>query len=503
MHKLNTGEDLHRLSAAEFSRRALTLPANSLREELIPLLTDSSRRFVGERVEAANRRTVQNFAQYELSSPADLTPVEYMTEALYDRQFLRSAKENVTRATLAKKVAASYERREPIQMVIPALPFKCVSPLKSRGPLPDLAEIGFLLSVFEIAKTVDTIYRDAIDGSPRGMAFFTIISDGRRFNGFLSEPDERIARYQSCVTEWIEALSIGDYVGIEDYASLLNERLGSALRDSKEEARKEVYGEYRRRMGPLLDPVDMNASMANAIRLEPDPETFCAEGRFVPLLKSLVYTINYQVLAEYAESHGEDFERVYAALTKHIFAPFTRLADDDVPVAREFATQPARGKGLSKDALYEYLRQEMLHKVWDATMRYLAEIRSDRDLVADPISACFRDAIRWTIHAKRGQLAIQTNPASGIQVQSWHGAGVFKRTRKSRIKLCSLPCALLESAGAVPVIVDSEDIGAGTTEGDHEPGARQPIFYLHPDLGVSTYGEFLEILRAQFTRRRK
>lgn len=502
MHRLNRTEDLERFAARTFTTKALTMSMASLRDDLLPVLTRSSRQFARQRVEAARRRVLKNYSQYDLASPEDLSPSEILTEVMYDRQFLRSSNENVSRATLARKVAGLVARREPIQMVIPALPYKCTSPLKCRGPGPDLAEVGFLLFLSEMAKALDAIYREAIGGADRSLAFFTVISDGRRFSEFLSEPDGRIARYQSGLRDWISLLSLEEHVGVEDYAAILATRLASPSRDSKARVRREVYRTYRERMSPLLDTADMDSSLAEAIRHEPDPETYYAEGRFVPLLKSLVYTINYDVLARYTPRHGESFEQLYATLTRHLFSPITSLEASDRAAVESFLADPRQPTDLPRETLYEFLRQEMLRQVWDATMRYLAEIRSDRDLADDPVATSFPDAIRWTIHAKRGQLALQSNPASGLPVQPWHGAGVFKVTRKRHIKLSALPCALLESLGALPVVLDTGGGEGGNGSFGIAPPPGQPLFYIHPDIGASTLEEFLPQLAAEFTRGR-
>lgn len=495
MHKVNQIEGLERLNAANFSQKAMTICSTGLVETLLPLLKAASNQFALQRAKAARSRACKNFRQYQVSSEKDLSTSDVITEVMYDRQFLRSASENVSRAVLSRTIRKLVERSEPIHMVIPALPFKCATPLKSRGKNPDLAEVGFLLSLFELSKTVDLIYSDALGGSKQSMAFFTVVSDGRRFNEFVLEPEDRISRYQEGLRQWISDLSITDYVGVQDYEEILAAKLPAGLRTRKAGIRKDVYHRYLERMNPLLDTDDMESSLSMAIKHEPDPETFYAEGRFVPLFKSLIYTMNFKTLPDFVRRHGECFEQVYSTLTKHIFSPFARLAARDIPLVEACILDPESRPSVSQAELYEYLRRSMLRQAWDATMHYLSEIRSDRDMELDPISTCFPQAIRWTIHAKPGQLAMQSNPALGMQVQPWHGAGVFKRAGSGGIKLCALPSVLAEHMGAVPVVLGNHDNG--------KPMDKQPLFYVHPDLEVSTLEDFYSLLMAKFTRKRK
>jgi len=495
MHKVNQSEGLAMLSADSFSGKALCISPAELGETLLPLLKETSVRFAIQRAEAARGRAGKNFQLFNLGNAREISPADVLAEVMYDRQFSRATNETVSRAALAKKVAILMELREPIQMVIPALPYKCSTPLKCRGRDPDFSEVGFLLFLFEIAKTVDLIYRSAVPDCKQCMAYFTVISDGRRFNDFLFEPEEHIFRYQKSLAEWISVLSIADYVRIEDYKEVLEARLPADLFARKAAIRKDVYREYEALMGPLLDVDDMESSLFRAIEQEPDPETFYAEGRFVPLFKSLLYTIQNDTLAHYATRCGASLEESYAQLTKHIFTPFAELTESDSLSIEAFFSTPEARVEVPEEKIFEYLRRSMLAQTWDATIHYLAEIRSDRDLEVDPISTCFPKAIRWTIHAKPGQFAIQSNPACGIQAQPWHGAAVFKEASSGGIKLCALPSVMAEGMGSVPILAGERKVG-GSNE-------AQPMFYIHPSVACERLDDFYSKLAAKFTRKRR
>jgi hypothetical protein len=136
----------------------------------------------------------------------------------------------------------------------------------------------------------------------------------------------------------------------------------------------------------------------------------------------------------------------------------------------------------------------MLAEVWSATIAYIAEIKSDRELASEPISTCLPDHLRWTIHAKPGQLGLLTPAAFGKPVQAWAGAAVFKRAGHDRIRLCTLPVLALEGAGAIPVRSSDGD--------DGETPVRQPLFYLYPDVACAGIDDFLAGLSSRLIRKR-
>ena len=131
------------------------------------------------------------------------------------------------------------------------------------------------------------------------------------------------------------------------------------------------------------------------------------------------------------------------------------------------------------------------HEAWEAAICYIAEIRSDRDRDQDPILACLPGHLRWTIHRKRGQIAISTPPILGMAVQAWAGSAVFRPAGKGKIRLCTLPALLLEATGAIPVANKSQ-----------EYASCQPLFYVDSRLGISDIDGLLAALGNSFTRQR-
>jgi hypothetical protein len=212
----------------------------------------------------------------------------------------------------------------------------------------------------------------------------------------------------------------------------------------------------------------------------------------VSLLRSLVFTIRYRTLEPLTQLPAERFRRVYRELTAHLFEPFATLSAAQLPRVAEEATR--RGEIPLTPAAKEHLRQEMLREVWSAAIGYIAEIKSDREQASEPISSCLPDHLRWTIHAKPGQLGLLTPCALGKSVRAWAGAAVFKRAKHGGIRLCTLPVLALEGVGAIPV--GSDDNCSAL----HPPG--QPLFYIYPDVGFAGLEDFLASITARLVRKR-
>jgi hypothetical protein len=324
------------------------------------------------------------------------------------------------------------------------------------------------------------------------LAGFTVVSDGSRFNRLVHEPDSVVDVYRARLELWVRRMGLETYITLVDYRSLMRNRLPAAVRDAKSAIAASARAEYAEVLWPIFNPYEIAATMRTAASVEPDPEYANPEGRFVSLLKSLVFTINYRSLDHLRELPAPGYRALYRDLTKHLFEPYAVLSPAEFKRIQEEVAAGAQFP--ATDAMKEFLRQSMLREAWGAAIEYMAEIKSDRELADDPILTCLPNHFRWTIHVKPGQLAVATATALGIRVQAWAGVAVFKLTKKKEIKLCTLPVLAAEGAGAVPVTVAGDD---GTLiSGD------QPFFYIHPNIPFIDVDEFLVNLGSSLARRR-
>lgn len=503
MHKINQRLELKLYSDEEFLKNAVNINADQILNKILPSILRESENFIEERITAANIRVKENYKIYDLDSIESVGLPEIMTEVMFDRQFLRGHKNNYCRKTLRDQLRQLIETSSPIKMVVPSLPYKFSSPLKSRGVYPDFSEVNFLIGLAEICKTIDCIYRRSRPNfyNEEPLAVFVVISDGRRFNEFLNEPAVRIQNYQNYLVMWLRILKLDKYIKIEDYKNLISEKLSVDLKKEKELIKKSVAKQYNELLSPYFDPNNIHHTIKKAIELEPDPEENSEEGRFIPLFKSLIYIINYKTLDTYKSQYKFEYIKIYKEITKHIFEPFVCMTEAEYHKISKSIFGKDKGENLSILQIYEFLRRSMLNEAWNATIQYIAEIRSDRDLNSEPISTCLPDHIRWTIHAKLGQLAILTPTAHGDSIQAWSGVGTFKLTKKDKIKMCTLPVLSLDGVGAIPITINNQN---------NLPKAlkvlalrKQPLFYIYPDIKFDTINTFIKKLETQITRKRK
>ncbi|NOT39096.1 MAG: L-tyrosine/L-tryptophan isonitrile synthase family protein [Alphaproteobacteria bacterium] len=474
----------------EFWSKSTTIASRAVAESLIPSLRRSASAFAHERACAARLRAMRNHASYGLTHPSQAGASEFITEILFDRQFRDGGLETCSRQALRNEIALRISAGSPIEMAIPALPHKFSCPLKTRGILPDLSDVDFILGLYEIVAAVEELYREDQRKLPKPLARFTIVSDGTRFSELTNESEVGINAYREALARWIEVLQLQDYVELIEYRKLLRDRLPEAAQITKGVLRQRALRDYTSAMSAIFNPSNMTATLREAAIRAPDPECNNPEGRFVSLFKSLIFIVRYHTLDRLHSLSPAQFRDLYRELTSHLCEPFVTLTGDELKEAGE---ELARcGARVEAAAVKEYLRRAMLKEVWDSTIAYIAEIKSDREQGCDPVSRCLPNHLRWTIHAKPGQLGLRTPSALGKRVLAWAGAAVFKRTKFGGIRLCTLPVLALEGAGAIPVLV------ADRVRGEIE----QPFFYLYPDIAFTGISGFLEELSTHLIRRR-
>ncbi|MBN8214390.1 MAG: L-tyrosine/L-tryptophan isonitrile synthase family protein [Xanthomonadales bacterium] len=490
MHRLSENSDLRLYRQDHFDTLRLDIDETALESRLLPILKTACATYCQRRVDAARRRAREQFRDYGCDSAQDVGASEFITEAIFDKEFSRNGTRYNEKKRLNQQLKSLIRAQQPIEMVIPALPFKIPSPLKSRGAQPDLGEVNFLLSLYEITRVVESLYEPEASGRSHGLATFTIVSDGLRFNEAVNKPNDDIERYQSALMDWVRRLGLEAYIRIVDYKSLLRDHLSEEDQNEKNRLFQAAHADYSRTLWPIFDPYNVVDSLEAAARVELDPELENPQGRFVSLLKSLIFTVNYRTLQNLDGVSEPVRAELYRELTTRIFQPYARIGRTDFSVAASEPHHCASRADLSPDFM-ERLRQSMLYEVWEAAICYISEIKSDRDREQDPILACLPAGLRWTIHRKRGQIAIATPPILGMAVQAWAGSAVFRPAGKDKIRLCSLPALLLESSGAIPVAMKSYADSSG-----------QPLFYVDSQLGVSDIDDLLTALDSAFTRQR-
>ena len=95
----------------------------------------------------------------------------------------------------------------------------------------------------------------------------------------------------------------------------------------------------------------------------------------------------------------------------------------------------------------------VLSEAWQATIAYIAEIRSDRDWNVDTIMLFFPDCLRWTIHSKSGQIGMNCTRSNGLSIWPWHGVGILKES-DSKLKMYNLPISMIDKDKYVAIMAE-------------------------------------------------
>lgn len=470
---ISQDQNLQLYTTESLTARAYRITPEVVDEVLLPVLRDASRNFATQRAAAALSRARTRSKEYGLAEPALVTAAEAITELMFDRQFSRKANLTRSRITVRNEIARRLDRKLGIDLVIPALPFKILCPFKARGIMPDFAEVNMILFFYEIAYAIELVAAIASPDAAPVAARFVVVSDGKRFASIVNVSNETVDRYHLGVVAWIRRLGVEKHVVVTDYWELLHERLPKQVLAEKRRVARDAKRLYLEKLNPAFDVLNMPRSLAVSRTLEPDPEENNLEGRFASLFKSLVYTMNYRALDK-LELTDTEKQHLYRKITSKLLRPFE-------------SPEAISGSTLTN----EDLRQEMLKEVWQATVEYMAEIKSDRDLDEDPVLVCMPNAVRWTIHPKKGQFAIMIPSVSGFFIQAWAGSGLFRRTKRGAIQLCSYPVLGIEGFESVPVFEEVD-----------ENSREQPIFYVDRQCEFKDMESFAVELKRCITRRR-
>ena len=129
--------------------------------------------------------------------------------------------------------------------------------------------------------------------------------------------------------------------------------------------------------------------------------------------------------------------------------------------------------------------QKMLNEAWAATIKYIAEIRSDRDMNEDIIEECFPDCIRWTIHKKNGQICIASRTVFGINLMPWHGVAMLKESGEV-VKQYVIPYKMLEEEKTIKINAEVQE---------------KIIPVLDVDKEMNTANDLYEKLQSKLTRK--
>ncbi|MCB4398422.1 L-tyrosine/L-tryptophan isonitrile synthase family protein [Synechococcus sp. MU1625] len=396
----------------------------------------------------------------------ELTKMEdIIKEIICERQFTRGARSTCNWNKCTSVIRYGIAKNENIECIIVGLPFKMPSILKCSSTEADMGEASFLLQLYEFCKVSEFIIRRFIESEWKGKVTFRVISDAIRFMDIVNISKVAIDDYRNSLGEWIKLLKIQDYIEIKDYTETIEEKLTQERRRLKTLISSQVEEEYKAKIGASIKSYELHNKLQATLIKEPDPEKSKKLGRFVSLYLSLLFTMNYKTLSRQSNGQEETNDEKYIQSMKEIIGIL-------------------KGGGANTDKIGRE-SEKMLNEAWTATIKYIAEIRSDRDMNEDIIEECFPDCIRWTIHKKNGQICIASRTVFGINLMPWHGVAMLKESGES-VKQYVIPYKMLEEEKTIKINAEFQE-------------KIIPVLYLDKDMASTN--DLYEKLQNKLTRK--
>ena len=362
-----------------------------------------------------------------------------ISEVLKDRQFTKASKNNIDWDLIKENIEECLSQSRDIQCVIVGLPFKMPTIVKCESCLADFGEAGFLLQLYEFCQVFELLIKKYINPNWNMRVKFLVVTDGLRFKDMIGIEDLEINSYQQSIKQWISWLSIGEYVEIFDYIELISNNLSTHRLIEKKMTRNQVYNEYQGKMANNINIDNMYSELASAKICDPDIESKNLTGRFVSLFQSILFTMRYKCFSKLNLSHRSK-EAFYLSCIKQII---------DLIKQEQVSTKIEQN--------INHMVNSMLAEAWEATIQYISEIRSDRDSSSDIIQECIPVSLRWTIHAKKGQICLTTRSLSGINLLPWHGVSMFRKSG-IKIKNYTVPFKMIDIKKATKLSVNINNV---------------------------------------------
>lgn len=415
----------------EFLTKAVWIPAEYWLDHFLPALRVRMNETIAQRVNAAIARARTHATAYGVSKPG---VAEFVAEAFFDNYWYKIREENISRRTLRDHVKQVLERGKRLRLHFPILSRKPLSPIKNRGPLPDLAEIHTLARCAEAAQVVNTL-------SPTGCVL-TILADGFKYNRACRTPAPFVAAYQQGLRFWIEQLGMADVVNLVDYEDWVTNTLRPPLLDNRPGLYERYCRELTRTYGPLFAAADLSHSL-NTMQQRDD-----IGAQLAYTFRSIVTSVYYEDLFDLAANtslaerhYGDDVQKLYIAYVTSLHRPLGDLNWTGEQLSSHGYLPPDR-----RATLFRHLRQQ----AWQASIRYVAISLTDRDLNVlreiDPI------AIKLTVHGKKGELHFLSATQEDAAMTAQHSTGGLGGKRGAT-KVTFRYRLERESQGEIPVLL--------------------------------------------------
>ncbi|RJO78446.1 hypothetical protein D5S18_06065 [Nocardia panacis] len=169
------------------------------------------------------------------------------------RQFCRGPSSSYPLEIAVRDMLGSVSAGEPITMVLPGLPIKqCRNRLKAVGPLPDLAELGFLIRLRELWQAMRRIHEPGIR--------VHILTDGLHFQ---RNPPALVHAYSQHIRRYVHMIGMAEVIDVSDMDEVAARRLGPRIL----EQRDSIEAGYRDRLWDAFAGLDIATDPVGTVEL--------------------------------------------------------------------------------------------------------------------------------------------------------------------------------------------------------------------------------------------
>ncbi|MCL7929909.1 L-tyrosine/L-tryptophan isonitrile synthase family protein [Halomonas llamarensis] len=360
---------------------------------------------------------------------------EYVAEALFDSCWYKVQEANLSRIEVRDHVKFCLQKGKPLELLFPIFSRKPLSPIKNRGGIPDLGEIHSITRFAEAAQIIDSL-------CPTGCKL-TVLADGFKYNRACGTPAALVAEYQQGLQFWLGQLNVDDIVSIIDYEDWVSDGLEEHTAGEREPIFLNYYSDISTRFEPLFDPSNLAESFARIASLDDigNQLTYTYWSIVTSTFYKSLYGEIYE--ANLARSYCDDEKQeLYIGYTLSLNQVLARHKSNSINFFQNYIDPK-----LNTD-LFIAMRRE----AWEAAIRYVAISLTDRKLQV--IRRVRPDALKLTIHGKKGELHFLSATKKHVAMTAQHSTGGLSlngQTAKVNFKYR----LEREANGEIPVLLEN------------------------------------------------
>ncbi len=383
---------------------------------------------------------------------------DVIAEVFYDNKYFRSTEKFFSPKLLKPKIKELIDKKQKIEMLLPILSRKPLSPIKNKGTLPDVSEIETLMRCATIGRIINNL-------SPLGGRVM-VLADGYKYNRACGTANEHVFKYQESLRFWIDRLGIGDVVNLVDYEQWIQQGRDKDFYHIRENLLKQLKEEIEQEFNPLFNPKNLVSALTN-IKNKND-----IGMQLNYTFWSIITSVNYKNLYSDCNNNNcyfdDNTQKIYLSYISSLHLPL-----DEVMTSHLALCLPLPVSSLFD--LFYNLRQQ----AWQAAICYVAISLVDRQLKT--LKYCSPDGIKLTIHGKQSEIHFISSSLQNIAITAQHCVGGLSYS-KERFKVNFKYRIEREMQGEFPVFMKPiED----SVENRKVYGSlvdmslrKQPIFYI-------------------------